>query len=125
MRVGLRRQGRDEIRDPSSGDFEQIRQQARAEPRRVGHTAGVEPVDQLDDVGERGRARQRNRRHGMAVPAERQLAQIAVEEMTGNVAHAPRPRERRPRPVGVAQTTEQRDQFGMQRRKERRGVESG
>ena len=70
----------------AAGHFEQIRDHARAEALRELDTAGVDPVDEPRQIGRR-RHRRVNRQE-MAIAVDGDLPQIAVQQVSRDVADA-------------------------------------
>src|SRR5262249_9213215 len=80
----------------------------------------VDVVDEGDDVGEGGT---RRAAAPVAVAAERELAQVAVEEVRGDVLHPPGAGDGRPGPVAFAEAAQQGDELRAEGAEELRGVD--
>ena len=85
----VRRQRSHQLDDPRAGDFEQISQQPWAETAKcldATRVQRVQPVDQIAWVAQRAIGRE-----PVSVPVRRDLAQVAVEQVRGDIVHGPRP----------------------------------
>ncbi len=112
----MRWQPLDEVGHPVSGDRQEVDDQPRAEPSAERDTGGVDTVDERGQVAIRGDDGVDGRL--VAVTRGGQPAEVAVEQVCGDVAHLPGTGHRRTIPVRGVEVPQERQQFGEQRPEE-------
>src|SRR5205814_443851 len=115
VRRAVRRERGEEFRHSRAAPFEQVNDNSRAKaPRRL-HPRRVQSVDEGDQVLIAAGADLARRGRPVAVSLGRKPPQVCVEQVCGDLPDRPLPRQRRARPVGLAEAAQEGNQLLLER----------